>query len=226
MIFIRLIFILAVLSNIALFIYNRENTPIKHYFSASDPGVAKLVLLSELDDENTIWEGAESSEEVSDSKTNEAFNQTCFTMGAFNKKAEIQPVLDALKNDVLKIRTRKIISTQEAGYWVFVPAMKTREEALDIGRKLSLNDIDDYYVVTVGENENTISLGLYRDVQNAEERILELTNKGFNVDKQIKFEQWPEFWLDYAIASDQIESMSNINELYPDVSTNKVECSW
>jgi hypothetical protein len=222
MFFIRLLFILAVLSNIALFIYNRENVPTKVYFSASDPGVRKLVLLSEVDLKSTIWEEQNPTQD----SLNEAFNQTCFTSGPFNKKSDLQPVLDSLKDNVLKTRTRKIISSQEAGYWVYVPAMKTREEALEIGRNLSLNDIDDYYVVTVGENENTISLGLYRELGNADDRIAELKSKGFTVEKQIKIEQWPEFWLDYTIASDQLENRVDINELYPDVSTNQVECNW
>ena len=222
MLLIRLLFILALLSNIGLYIYDRQNTPKRTPFSAVDPGVKKLVLLSELDVENTIWEDLDNEDE----NTSEVFNQECFSVGAFNSKSEISPVLDVLKNDVIKIRTRKVISTQEAGYWVYIPAMKSREEALDAGRRLSRLNIKDYYVVTGGENENTLSLGLYRESSNADARLQELLSKGFNAEKQIRIEQWPEFWLDYAIASDQIENVVDITELNPDVTTNKVECNW
>jgi len=222
MLFIRFLFILALLSNIALYIYTRQNMPKRESFVAVDPGVKKLVLLSEQDVENTIWEEQETQEDNAET----AFNQVCYTVGVFNAKSEIQPVLDALKDSVLKIRTRKVISTQEAGYWVYIPALKSRQEALSIGRKLSENAIEDYYVVTVGENENTISLGLYRDSVNADARLQELIGRGFNAEKQIKVEQWPEFWLDYAIASDQLESLPNIAEINPDIIANKVECNW
>lgn len=222
MFFTRFLFLMALLSNIGLFIYAKQNTPKQVQFKAVDPGIKKLVLLSELDVENTIWEGAEENKE----KIDDTFNQVCYTVGVFNDKSEIQSVLDALKNTVLKIRTRKVISTQEAGYWVFIPALKSRQEALSIGRKLSENNIEDYYVVTVGENENTISLGLYRDIQNANARMQELIARGFNAEKQIRVEQWPEFWLDYAIASDKIENLADIKELNPNVATNKVECNW
>lgn len=223
MILIRLIFILALLSNIGLYIYSRQNVPKQIHFLASDPGIQKLVLLSEMDAENTLWE------DTSNANTNavdEVFNQVCYSVGAFNSRSEIRPILDVLKSEVIKIRTRKVISTQEAGYWVFIPAMRSREEALKVGRQLSQNNIKDYYVVTGGENENTLSLGLYRDSQNADARLQELLSRGFNAEKQVKVEQWPEFWLDYAIASDQSENIVDIKTFNPDVTTNKVECNW
>lgn len=223
MILIRLIFIFALLSNIGLYIYSKKNIPKQKHFSASDTGIQKLVLLSEMDAENTLWEEGDDNKDPS---ITEVFNQECFSVGAFNSRSEIRPILDALKSEVIKIRTRKVISTQEAGYWVYIPAMRSREEALSVGRRLSQNNIKDYYVVTGGENENTLSLGLYRDSQNADTRLQELLMKGFNAEKQVKVEQWPEFWLDYAIASDQITNIVDISTLNPDVSTNKVECNW
>jgi len=222
MIFIRLLFILVLLSNIGLYIYSRQNLPKQPRFTVVDEGISKLVLLSELDVENTIWEETDTD----NGETEQDFNQVCYTAGVFNAKSEIQPVMDALKNDVIKIRTRKVISTQEAGFWVFIPALTTREEALNIGRLLSKNGIKDYYVVTGGENENTISLGLYRDRQNANARLESLLKRGFNAEKQIRVEQWPEFWLDYAIASDQVQNLVNIKDINPDIATNQVECNW
>lgn len=227
MIFIRFIFILTLFSNIGLYMYARQNTPKQERFIAVDSGVKKLMLLSELGEETTIWEG---NEEVAstdeDVAKQEVFNQECYSVGAFYSKSEIRPVLDGLKNHVLKIRTREITSSQEAGYWVFIPAKQSREEALNIGRDLSRNNVRDYYVVTGGENENTISLGLYREKQNADDRLIELQNKGFNPQKQVRIEQWPEFWLDYTIASDQVSSLLDINELNNNIETNKVECNW
>jgi len=224
MLFIRLLFILAVLSNIGIYIYSRQHIPQKHRFVSVDAGVEKLVLLNELDDENTIWEDSKNNTDPQDSP--EIFNQECYTVGVFNSKSEIRPMLDALKEGVIKLRTRKVISSQEAGYWVFIPAKKSRKEALDISRRLTKLSIKDHYVVTGGENENTLSLGLYRDKQNADARLQEVISKGFNAEKQIRIEQWPEFWLDYAIASDQVEKLPNIKEINPDISANKVECNW
>ena len=87
MLLIRLLFIIVLLSNIGLYIYDRQNTPKKVYFSAVDPGVQKLILLSELDVENTIWEDTDKNDE----NDTEVFNQECYSVGKFNSKSEISP---------------------------------------------------------------------------------------------------------------------------------------
>lgn len=220
---VRLLFILALLANIGLYIYSRQNQPKQAHFTAVDAGVKKLILLSELDAENTVWEADKA---IVKNKPSESFNQECYTVGVFNSKSETSPILDELKNEVIKIRTRKVTSSHEAGYWVLIPSSKTREKALSIARQLSEYQIKDYYVVTGGENENTISLGVYRDKKNADARLEELLTKGFNAEKQVRIEQWPEFWLDYAIASDRLDQLIDITTINPDIATNKVECNW
>ena len=104
--------------------------------------------------------------------------------------------------------------------------MKTRNEALAAARELSKLDIKDYYVVTAGEHENTISLGVYRDTENAQSRLQELSNYGFKAQKEVRVEQWPEFWLDYAIASDRSIDLIDLQQQVPEISVNKVECNW
>jgi hypothetical protein len=223
MLIFRILFITLLLSNIAFYSYSKKNTPKQRKFIAVDNSVNKLTLLSELDTSKSIWE---ESQPKSSNSSSEVFNQECYTIGVFNSKSESATILNALKKEVLKIRTRKIISSQEAGYWVYIPAKNSRNEALDIGRKLSGLKIKDYYVVTGGENENTISLGLYRDVNNADSRLQELQSKGFDAKKQIKIEQWPEFWIDYSIASDQVYNLTDVTQINPKISSNKVECNW
>ncbi len=224
MLFLRFFFVLILLANIGLFIYNRENIPKTQKFVAVDAGVNKLVLLSELEVENTIWEEALSEENVAEST--EVFNQECYSIGAFKSKADLQGLLDELKNKVIKIRSREVMSSKEAGYKVFLPAMKTRNDALTAARELAKLDVKDYYVVTAGEDENTISLGLYRNTENAEARLQELKGYGFNAQKEVRIEQWPEYWLDYAIASDRTENLIDFEQLEAKISTNKVECNW
>jgi len=224
MLFLRFLFVLILLANIGFFIYNRENIPKTQKFVAVDAGVNKLVLLSELEEENTIWEEATTDENVAEAT--EVFNQECYSIGAFKSKADLQGLLDELKDQVIKIRSREVMSSKEAGYKVYLPAMKTRNEALTAARELAKLDIKDYYVVTAGEDENTISLGLYRNTENAQARLQELNSYGFNAQKEVRIEQWPEYWLDYAIASDRTENLIDFQQLEAEISNNKVECNW
>ena len=102
--------------------------------------------------------------------------------------------------------------------------MASRSEALAKGRELAAAKVKDYYVVTAGNHENTVSLGLYREQFNADNRINELSRKGFDVQKEVRIEQWPEFWLDYRITQEQLALIPDFNENTPDASTNEVTC--
>jgi hypothetical protein len=67
-------------------------------------------------------------------------------------------------------------------------------------------------------------LGLYREPYNADNRIAELSKKGFQVSKEIRIEQWPEFWLDYSVTEAQAANLPNLKDTYPDISQNEVIC--
>jgi hypothetical protein len=58
--------------------------------------------------------------------------------------------------------------------------------------------VRDYYVVTAGDQQNTISLGLFRDQGNAERRRAEIAALGFDPQSIARTEELPVYWLDYA----------------------------
>ena len=225
MFFIRVLFLLTVLSNIGIFLYARQHTPKKPVFKATDNGVQKLVLLNEIDTQSTIWE-SEKEKQSQNETVEKPFSQECFSLGPFPAQSQTLPVLDSLKSSVLKIRTRKIVSSQEAGVWVYLPPANTRELALENVRKLSDYSISDFYLVTGGNDENAISLGLYREQQNADARVQELQSYGFNAQKQTRIEQWPEFWLDFTVVADQVSVLPTPAELNIEAELNRVECNW
>jgi SPOR domain len=89
------------------------------------------------------------------------------------------------------------------GWWVYLPAFNSRNAALGAARDLSAKGIRDYYVVTAGDQENTISLGLFRDGANAIRRRDELTALGFDAQLDERSDDTPEYWLDYAVTPSQ-----------------------
>ncbi len=217
----RYLFIIFLLANITFFVWSqRLSPPAKSAFKAVDEGVAKLQLISEADLHK-------SNDDSADSLTNNIsgdIQQLCFSAGPFDVEANVHAAQETLDQLVLKTNIRKITTTQEAGYWVYLPALASRAEALKKGRELAAAFVRDYYVVTSGDNENSISLGLYREPYNADSRINELSSKGFQVNKEIRIEQWPEFWLDFSVSETQIETLPNLKDSYPDISQNEVIC--
>lgn len=169
---------------------------------ASDPGVTPLVLLSELEAGSTpvasIGEGNASAGPLSASG-----DERCVSIGPFQTQSDMRASLASLKPKVRRIQFRNEVATQSRGYWVFLAALKSREEALGVARALSGRGVRDYYVVTAGEQLNTISLGLFRERANAERRKAEIAAMGFTPQLIERTEQLPVYWIDFSVATDQ-----------------------
>lgn len=204
------------MANIGFYVWSQKlSTPQTQKFTANDPGTEKLKLLSELP--KTPIRTPETTVATS-------VQQICYSAGPFDSEAAIQTTEELITPLVLKSSIRKLTTTQEAGYWVYLPAMPTRAEALAKGRELAAAKVKDYYVVTAGNHENTVSLGLYREQYNADNRITELTRKGFAVQKEVRIEQWPEFWLDYSVTEEQLPQIPDLSAENPRISSNEVSC--
>jgi cell division septation protein DedD len=162
---------------------------------ATDPGVPKLVLLSEQEPatESNAAELASAPESSADLR-----NDRCSSIGPFATQADVRGALNALTPLVSRIQYREAHATETRGYWVYLPATSGREQALGIARQLSAKGVRDYYVVTAGDQQNTISLGLFRDKGNADKRRNEVAALGFNPELVTRTEELPVYWVDFA----------------------------
>ena len=159
---------------------------------AADPGVAKLVLLSETDHSTPAAMPAPPK------PVTDASGETCFSIGAFATQADVRAAVKALTPLVARIQFRETRVTEVRGYWVYLPAPGNRERALDIARQLSSKGISDYYVVTAGEQPNAISLGLFREQTNADKRLAEIRALGFKPETVQRSDEVPIYWIDFA----------------------------
>jgi hypothetical protein len=58
--------------------------------------------------------------------------------------------------------------------------------------------VRDYYVVTAGDQQNTISLGLFHEQANAQKRLNEISALGFAPQLIARTEDLPVYWVDFA----------------------------
>jgi len=192
----RMLFLLLLALNIGVgcWLYFAPH-PAAQAFVATDPGVAKLVLLSEREHagEASAAELASAPESAADLR-----NDSCASIGPFQTQADMRAALNALTPLVARIQYREAHATETRGYWVYLPAQPSREQALAQARALSSKGVRDYYVVTAGDQQNTISLGLFRDQGNAEKRRIEIAALGFSPDMIARTEELPVYWIDYA----------------------------
>jgi len=188
---------------------------------ATDTRVPKLVLLSERErpGEANAAELASAPESPADLR-----NDTCTSIGPFPTQADMRAALNALTPVVARIQYREAHATETRGYWVYLPALASREQALAAARQLSSKGVRDYYVVTAGDQQNTISLGLFHDQANAEKRRNEIAQLGFRPDMVARTEELPVYWVDFAQDSHNPVNWRGRVANQPDLRQQSVTC--
>lgn len=194
--FVRILFLLLLALNIgaASWLYSTPPDP-GSALPANDEGVPKLVLLSENERDSI----AGTAEMASPAETkSDLQNDVCGSIGPFATQADMRAAVNALTPVVARIQFREAHAIAARGYWVYLPAPANRERALAIARELSNKGLSDYYIVTAGEQPNTISLGLFRDPANAEKRRNEIQALGFRPEVSQRSDEVLVYWIDYA----------------------------
>lgn len=194
--FSRVLFLLLLALNIGVACWLYFSTPIQaQTLVASDPGVPRLALLSERE---RPGEAAGAELAAAPESSADLRNDTCVSVGPFPTQADMRAAMNALTPLVARIQYREAHATEARGYWVYLPALTSREQALAVARQLSTHGVRDYYVVTAGDQQNTVSLGLFRDQNNAEKRRNEIAALGFKPELVARTEELPVYWVDFA----------------------------
>lgn len=158
-----------------------------------DAGVAGLVLLREAEPPP-----APDAIEMGAVPVPVPVRPACLTVGPFATPADLRAAMSALTPLAASLQYRETQATALRGYRVFLPAAATREAALATARGLAAHGVNDYYVVTAGDQENTVSLGQFRDLANAEARRDAIAALGFAPVLEPRTEQAAQWWIDLA----------------------------
>lgn len=193
--FLRLLFLLLLALNLgagAWLLFGR--VPARALPPAADSGVTELRLLSEQPAKAPAHAPVASAPAIA---------ETCSTLGAFTTSVDMRAAMQALAPHVSRIQYREEQVSHSHGFWVYLPATADREAALDEARQLAAKGINDYYVVTAGDAQNTISLGLFDSESNAQNRVAALKRLGFPAQVKQRVDTEPAYWVDYAVKQGQ-----------------------
>jgi cell division protein FtsN len=197
--------------NLAAFAFAWFNPlPAPALASATDASISPLVLLSERDEAqmrataNINSPAAVSAAELSATATPMITPQAqyCERIGAFTQESDAASMRARLGSLTSAAEVKAVEELQLRGYWVYLPQSADRESALKRARQLSAAGIKDYYVVTEGNNENTISLGMFRDAVNADKRIAQLIALGFDAKRIERGDKERRYWVEYRAATE------------------------
>ena len=159
----------------------------------TEPAVAGLELLSEVEARAAVGELAEAPQPIAPSA-----DAVCQRIGPFLTQADLRRAVGVLTPVVQRIQFRETRALARRGYWVYMPAQASRDAALATARELAARGLRDYYVVTAGDRQNTISLGLFRELANARQRQADVRAMGFGAELGERTEEIPQYWIDIA----------------------------
>jgi hypothetical protein len=162
---------------------------------ATEPGIASLSLYSESN--HAPLPPPELSATAAPALPADA---VCQSLGPFESAASLRQAMDTLLPKVERIQFREVKAEALHGYRVYLPAASDREQAQATARALSSKGIADYYVVTAGDQSNTISLGIFRDLENATKRRDAVVALGYNAVLEPRTEPVKQWWIDFAAA--------------------------
>ncbi len=218
--FLRLLFLLLLALNLGVagwLILGDDSRPVP---PATDPAVPELELLSE---QGTGSQPPSAELSQAPEKAGGA-DMACYALGPFATEADVRRAMDALTPQVAGVQFRREQATSSRGWWVYLPAFPDRDKALDAARKLSSLGVDDYYVITAGDRENTISLGLYHNPDNARRRREDITAMGFAPVMHERTEQILQYYIDFAIPQDQTFDWRQYIDTRTGLSQRKRQC--
>jgi hypothetical protein len=197
--FLRLLFVLLSALNIAVGAWLLLGQPYARGGNPSDPGVTELRLLSELPEPAPT--ATAPAVDIADAANTPQRNlsYSCVALGPFATPQDLRNARQALTAQATRMRSRQEQASQTSGWWVYLPAAGNRAQALEQARQLGAHSIGDYFVVSSGDQPNTISLGLFKDPANARKRRDEIVAAGFPARMSERSESVPEYWLDLVV---------------------------
>ena len=163
---------------------------------STEPGVPGLRLLAEVE----RLPARQAARELAEPPAPLSADAQCLSLGPFETPAALREAMDRLLPRVERIQFREVPAVALSGYRVYLPPAESREAAFAVARDLAARGVSDYYVVTAGAQRNTVSLGLFRDLDNASERRDAVVALGYAPVLEPRTETVSQWWIDMAAA--------------------------
>ncbi len=139
----------------------------------------------------------------------------CFSLGPFKKKEAAQETLAAINAMGLRPVIRSTAMRQKKRFWVYLPPYDTRQEAVDEAGKLAALGVEDYFIINDGRRDNAISLGIFNDKSDSDQRIKKITTLGYTPKVEVRSENVSVFWIDTQ-STQHVDWTGFVKQHFPD----------
>lgn len=107
--------------------------------------------------------------------------------------------------------------------WVYLPAYRNREQALEMLGELQARGVDSFIVKT-GEDANAISLGYFSSPESAEGLRVKMRNAGYPAFVRDTYRPVTEYWLYLPMRAAEASALADFLAGNPDVERDRAAC--
>ncbi len=132
---------------------------------------------------------------------------SCTSVGPFHELSQAATAAAALRNAGYQPLQRVVEGDVWSGYWVYIPAIATEQEANEALAKVREGvreaRIPDAYVIRNSDSGNLVSLGVFSEISGVSRLRDEVRALGFEPQVVDRTRRATVYWIDVALAPDQ-----------------------
>lgn len=122
---------------------------------------------------------------------------SCYTFGPFNSKKTAKDIAKKINNFGLATEINKQKTMQTLNFLVYLQALPSRKEALDVIKDISKHEIKNYRLIETGPYKNAIALGSFNDLDEARRHTEYIRFLGYDAKHTRQKKQKEVYWIDY-----------------------------
>lgn len=215
----RLFFLLLILLNLIYFLFVGISKPAHHVVNESGnsgirPGIKELTVLTvppSSRKNNVIHSDiAKQSQKIKADLNmgsllpNESSSQSlgnkinyCYSLGPINGESNLSAIENYLKNTQQVFTVREVDQHAVSAYWVFLGKFNNPDQAKQVAKSLKIKGVTGFFIVKSGDNENSLSLGYFKNPDDAHKRQNDLVALGFPAHIKPQTIAKKIYWIDY-----------------------------
>jgi len=127
----------------------------------------------------------------------------CTSVGPFRELSQAATAAAALRTAGYEPLQRVAEGDIWIGYWVYIPAIASEQEANEILTKMRAEGITDSYVIPNSDSGNLVSLGVFSEISGVSRRREQLRALGFEPEVVDRTRRATVYWIDISLRTDQ-----------------------
>lgn len=121
----------------------------------------------------------------------------CYSLGPINDELNLLAIENYFKKTQQEFSVKEVSQKVASAYWVYLGGYDNLDQAKKVAKSLQLKGVNGFFIVKSGGDKNSLSLGYFKNPEDARKRKNELVSLGFPA--RIRPQSAPKkiYWIDY-----------------------------